>query len=544
VMSYRPLIVSRKGISLAFLASSDRTGQYNNYQPYLNAGLNKTGFAYMTPYYIREQINQVKNDVDLVIMEFHAGSEYSVEPGAGYDNYDPSVAFAEQRQSRTAYFGVNNEDDQDEDYSYRIDVPHMWDREIRQFALNEGADLVVVHHPHKIQGMEVIDGKLIAHSLGNFIFDMDYPETMPSVILNAEAEPDSFIAFSLNPIFIDHYIPNPATGELGNYILYDLAMKSFNLNTYLHVDPFSQVAHIVLDPASISQYHIPNRRSFSIVDGSCRPISIHTTGGISLMNTVTPDDAWDMRFGRELLWYGNFESEGSNMWNTNSDDESIVWDEYHDGERSLFHRRTQTSGDNIVTNLLNRLPLKPDIPITLSGWIKTDNGNNVTIEIRFYETRYSTTIISTFDSGEWVTGNSSWKYYWNDIDVPANAQFFDIRCNSGLPDSGEANSWFDDISVLQWETWLPVSGDMIIPYPNDYVGMQLNSTADNDTGVVEFYESYLDNPPIVIPEFSVEQRAIQVPSVVQFNNTSEGLHGWWQWGFWRRCHIHKQGTGS
>ena len=40
--AYLPAIKSVKGQVIAFLASSDRTGQYNNYQPYLNAGESKS----------------------------------------------------------------------------------------------------------------------------------------------------------------------------------------------------------------------------------------------------------------------------------------------------------------------------------------------------------------------------------------------------------------------------------------------------------------------------------------------------------------------
>ena len=45
-MIYMPAFKSVKGQTIAFLSSSDRTGQYNNYQPFLNAGENKSGFAY------------------------------------------------------------------------------------------------------------------------------------------------------------------------------------------------------------------------------------------------------------------------------------------------------------------------------------------------------------------------------------------------------------------------------------------------------------------------------------------------------------------
>ena len=37
-------------------------------------------------------------------------------------------------------------------------------------AIDEGADLVIGHHPHVLQGMETYKGRMIAYSLGNFCF--------------------------------------------------------------------------------------------------------------------------------------------------------------------------------------------------------------------------------------------------------------------------------------------------------------------------------------------------------------------------------------
>ena len=37
-----------------------------------------------------------------------------------------------------------------------------------------GADVVVGGHPHWVQGAELVDGRLVVHSLGNFVFDMDF----------------------------------------------------------------------------------------------------------------------------------------------------------------------------------------------------------------------------------------------------------------------------------------------------------------------------------------------------------------------------------
>ena len=49
-----------------------------------------------------------------------------------------------------------------------------------------GADLVVGGHPHWVQGLESVGDAVIAHSLGNAVFDMDFMEqTMEGVTLTA-----------------------------------------------------------------------------------------------------------------------------------------------------------------------------------------------------------------------------------------------------------------------------------------------------------------------------------------------------------------------
>ena len=42
--------------------------------------------------------------------------------------------------------------------------------ELAHLAIDEGADLVIGHHPHVLQGIEKYKGKYIAYSLGNFCF--------------------------------------------------------------------------------------------------------------------------------------------------------------------------------------------------------------------------------------------------------------------------------------------------------------------------------------------------------------------------------------
>lgn len=51
-----------------------------------------------------------------------------------------------------------------------VTIPDENQRELGHYAIDEGADLVVGHHPHVLQGIEEYKGKTIAYSLGNFCF--------------------------------------------------------------------------------------------------------------------------------------------------------------------------------------------------------------------------------------------------------------------------------------------------------------------------------------------------------------------------------------
>lgn len=59
----------------------------------------------------------------------------------------------------TYHFGIEREDKQN---AIQENIAH--------YAISSGADLVLGHHPHVLQGIECYDGKYIVYSLGNFVF--------------------------------------------------------------------------------------------------------------------------------------------------------------------------------------------------------------------------------------------------------------------------------------------------------------------------------------------------------------------------------------
>jgi len=90
--------------------------------------------------------------------------------------------------------------------------------------VDAGADLVVGGHPHWVQGLERYDGAVIAHSLGNFVFDMDFSDqTMEGVTLTARFRGDRLRGVELTPYRLDTtFTPRRVTGPAAEAILRDV----------------------------------------------------------------------------------------------------------------------------------------------------------------------------------------------------------------------------------------------------------------------------------------------------------------------------------
>lgn len=485
--AYLPAFYSKSGINFAFLASCDRTGQYNNYQPYLNAGYNKPGFANLTKYYIKKQITEVADISDLIVMEWHTGGEYSFNPGSDDNITHP---YAEACKDEEDYFPLS-------------EFPNKRDREIRHYAIDNGADLVICHHPHIIHGVELYNGKLIAHSLGNFVFDLDYPETFPSMILNAKVDETGFYEFTITPVYIDDYIPQRAEGGLGLHILDYIAQRSKDLDTYLNVDRENVIAKVIMDTLNMTTYEIDYIVELPLMEenGSWETVAypIYKVGSISYINDIQPAGQFEYRLGREKIWFGNMEDEGCTLWDLNSSDENYCDTVAYAGERSIQHRREANSPYNIVTNFERKIICRSDtINYSLCGYIKTLNGTNVTIEVQYYEDIAGFYLLGQENIGTLVNGDAPWGFYHQKLTVPNGTNYFDIRLNSGVPNSGTAFSWFDNVSLINWDKWVDYNISQAIPSPNDYYFLQVKSQQNSGNITVYYSETVFDGLPVGI----------------------------------------------
>ncbi len=125
------------------------------------AGAAKAGTAPLDEGIIVSAIGRAKREANLVVVSLHWGGE--------------SMAYPSSEQKRLAHKLVD-----------------------------AGADVIVGHHPHVIQGVESYEGAVIAYSLGNFLFDSRYAERRYSTLLAVEVSRSrGILGFRLIPLYIE-----------------------------------------------------------------------------------------------------------------------------------------------------------------------------------------------------------------------------------------------------------------------------------------------------------------------------------------------------
>lgn len=77
----------------------------------------------------------------------------------------------------------------------------LWQQQLAHTLIDQGATLIVGHHPHVVQEVEKYKDGLIAYSLGNFVFDQNFSdETRKGLILEVSMKKGLIQSFRKIPI--------------------------------------------------------------------------------------------------------------------------------------------------------------------------------------------------------------------------------------------------------------------------------------------------------------------------------------------------------
>lgn len=149
------------------------------------AGPAKPGTAPLDEGTVLSAIGRAKGKANLVVVSLHWGAE--------------AMAYPSSEQKRLAHKFVD-----------------------------AGADVILGHHPHVVQGVESYEGAVIAYSLGNFLFDSRYPERHYSTLLAVEVSRSrGILGFRLIPIYIEGTEPTiSAEGDVREFADFALVSAS------------------------------------------------------------------------------------------------------------------------------------------------------------------------------------------------------------------------------------------------------------------------------------------------------------------------------
>jgi poly-gamma-glutamate synthesis protein (capsule biosynthesis protein) len=151
-----PAVVKVKGRTVAFLSYS------LTFPLEFFASSGRPGTAPGYDEFVKTDIEKARSLADLVVVSFHWGAELMISA---------------------------------KDYQV----------ELGRKAIDWGADLVLGHHPHVLQDLELYKGRLIVYSLGNFVFGSESNRTNWSIILLLTFRGNSLVAAEAVPIDVNNY---------------------------------------------------------------------------------------------------------------------------------------------------------------------------------------------------------------------------------------------------------------------------------------------------------------------------------------------------
>jgi len=192
----QPVIKEIKGQKIAFIAATEMADIFwsYDYPRTFEAKTDRPGVRKLDADRLVDTVASLRDEVDLIAVSLHWGAEYSDYPEA-----------------------------------YQIETAHR--------LADAGANLIIGHHPHCLQGVEMYNGSLIAYSLGNFVYDKQRrSKCQETVMVKMFFQGNELQKAELYPVMIADEQPRPAAGEDAVRILQKMKKLGSELGTNLEIN--------------------------------------------------------------------------------------------------------------------------------------------------------------------------------------------------------------------------------------------------------------------------------------------------------------------
>lgn len=369
------------------------------------------GAAFGTMENIVDAVQQANSNEQVAIVQYHGSLEYSNEP----------TGVTEQRLKS---------------------------------GLDAGAALAIAHHPHVAQGLELYNNKLIAYSMGNFIFDQNFGSTQLSLLLYVWLDEGQFHRAEIVPVYVKGYKPTPALGAERDVLLKRLITLSNKRNTSI----INQAGHGVITKELADE---PKETEVRILAETSKTHLIKTTeAGLQIAKIALPKEISNYRLGTNLVngsdleQFFSFETKerGIEFEQTTG---SIVSPGFKSSQ-ALKLRVNKEQSTSLSMKHFRRV-YRPDNPVTFKVDIKAERRSKMKLYWQGRKTRQK--LFDAFDNSP--------KHLIKSIELEASKDWQQLEIDFNAPRIGfrsyriiaefetevrQQEILVDNFSLIQWHT--------------------------------------------------------------------------------------------
>ncbi|MDH3305826.1 MAG: CapA family protein [Gammaproteobacteria bacterium] len=335
------------------------------------------------------------------------------------------------------------------------EVPALSERTTLRQAISDGADIAIGHHAHVLQGFEIYRDRLIAYSLGNFLFDQYHYATQLGMLLYVWLDGDTLHRAEVVPLHINGYLPTPATGLFRYAVLSRLARLS-DPSVCMRASGFHAVVDSCDGKARVTTTVVID------ADAGSAPVHLRRLGASPLQASIIKSKDRPYRLGLDLFSRGDFEY--ARLYGAHD----RTWIEGRNaslktGDNNLLEIRVPAGGHTVRSGMkVFERVFTLSNPATVGGRIKVDG--DVRIRFLLQRRRPAETLEDALVGGPirqigvWEGSTAEWANFSLDYNQPRVAthsvrlliEVIDIS-----PDKSGATVSLDDLAWVEWQTpWI------------------------------------------------------------------------------------------
>lgn len=448
-----PRTIAIDGLRIGCVGLCSVLGLSANEQPFFMAGYEKPGVLELNSYNIQRAVTECNRIADVTIIMIHGGIEYATTPSQTVADYAKE-------------------------------------------AIDTGADLVICHHPHVTQGIEIYNGKLIAYSLGNMIFEQKYQNTMQTLMLDTRMDRDGIHLATIVPAYLEKYQPRFIRGDAGYRISEQLLGLSDDLGTTILPDSNIERGLVLLDPSVVEEtitstnHSIPTSYRSSVGSYLSPILSLDSSTFLKSVNSITgTSGSRSLLLGYDRFVFGNCEEEDVDNetlegigWSLPGNTSGLISDTTpHQGQYSLRLRRQSSHTSDISIESADRFPIATDKLYALCGYYRLVNAENARAYIKayYYPYTYTSYLDTEYQVLGPIDGDRNWTYFETYFYAPNSLTNASILFRLSPPDSGDYGyAYFDEIRLVEFTEQAnpPLPYTLELPSSYRYIALKTTST--------------------------------------------------------------------